>query len=152
MSIQKNTAISFPLFLRLRTSQASRNRYYPWFFFLSLPELKLFSIRIIFGTYGIVDFFDDFFCMIFFDIFFYVIFDESLTNFLTKFLTNFFDEVCWFDQFFFWFFFGRFLLTYNLLTIASFRIGVPAILFFEKIKLILIPQVRKSTTHLTLHN
>jgi hypothetical protein len=38
-------------------------------------------------------------------------------------LTNFVDE--FFDEFFF----GRFLLTYNLLTIASFRIGVPSILF-----------------------
>ena len=47
-------------------------------------------------------------------------------NFSTEiFRQKFFDE--------FFLFFGRILLTYNLLTIASFRIGVPSILFFSKI-------------------
>ena len=61
--------------------------------------------------------------------------DEFLMNykcFDEFFLTNFFDEFVdeFFDKFFDEFLFGRFLLTYNLLTIASFRIGVPSILFF----------------------
>jgi hypothetical protein len=43
------------------------------------------------------------------------------------FVTNFCDEFVWR----FWFF-GRFFLTYNLLTIASFRIGVPSILFLYR--------------------
>ena len=42
------------------------------------------------------------------------------------FFDEFFDEC--FDEF--WIF-GRFSLTYNLLTIASFRIGVPSILFLN---------------------
>ena len=63
---------------------------------------------------------------------------DVLTNFFDNLLTNFFDDFLWrfFDEFFqrisrriFWRF-GRFLLTYNLLTIASFRIRVPSILFF----------------------
>ena len=47
-------------------------------------------------------------------------------------MTNFFDQFFWKFFFEFWFF-GRFFLTYNLLTIASFRIGVPSILFNWKL-------------------
>ena len=49
------------------------------------------------------------------------------TNFPNyEFLTNEFQPTNFFDEF--WFF-GIFFLTYNLFTIASFRIGVPSILF-----------------------
>ena len=55
-----------------------------------------------------------------------------MTNFVTYFLDEIFDEI--FAEFFddFWFF-GRFFFTYNLLTIASFRIVVPLILFFDNL-------------------
>ena len=48
---------------------------------------------------------------------------------MAKFVDEFYDDF-FFDDFFdeFWFF-GKFFVTYNLLTIASFRIGVPSILF-----------------------
>ena len=78
------------------------------------------------------DFSEEFFWPIFltnefFDEIFDEIFDEFFWRiFLSNFLTNYFDE--FFDDFFF----GRFFFTYNLLTIASFRIGVPSILFFHK--------------------
>ena len=49
-------------------------------------------------------------------------FDEFLTNFFDKFLTNF-------D-------FSEDFLTYNLLTIASFRIGVPSILLLLDLNII----------------
>ena len=68
--------------------------------------------------------------------------------FWANFLVNFFSEFFWefLDELFGWNFslnfvgeffeefFGNFL-TYNLLTIASFRIGVPSILFFAKTKI-----------------
>ena len=52
-----------------------------------------------------------------------------LKNSLTNFFTNFFDEIFYelFDELNF---FGIFFYTLNLLTIASFRIGVSSILFF----------------------
>ena len=50
--------------------------------------------------------------------------------FLMNFLTKFFDEFFWRI---FWQFFWPIILTYTLLTIASFRIGVPSILFFRNV-------------------
>ena len=73
-------------------------------------------------------FFDKVFDEIFWRFFWRIIGRIFLTNFwrifLTNFLTNLFDEI--FDEFFLTNF-----LTYNLLIIASFRIGVPSILFFH---------------------
>ena len=75
-------------------------------------------------------------------IFFDEVFDEFiwpiiLTNFLMDLLTNFFDEyfwrICWriflMNFLTIFNFLVDFFLTYNLLTVASFRIGVPSILF-----------------------
>ena len=61
--------------------------------------------------------------------FFWRIFDNFFWRIWRIFCVTFFDEC--FDEFLtncFW----RFLLTFNLLTIASFRIGVPSILSFYK--------------------
>ena len=81
----------------------------------------------IFLTNFFNEFFDDFFCWIFSKNFFDELFWRTL-------LSNFFDEFIWrtlltkmFDELF-W----QSFLTYNLLTIASFRIRVPSILFFQK--------------------
>ena len=76
------------------------------------------SIWIIFGSFGFLffpnffeEFFDEFFWRIFWRIFWQFIFMNFFMNFLTNF--NFSED----------------LFTYNLLIIASFRIGVPSILF-----------------------
>ena len=122
----------------------SKNRDYcpllvKWFaqlllFFVTLVSLGLFWVcmpiflTIFFSDEFLLDefFFDEFLFwrISFFDEFF-------LTNFFL--LTNFFDEFYWrifFDEFF-WriLIFRKNFLTYNLLTIASFRIGVSSILF-----------------------
>ena len=62
--------------------------------------------------------FDNFFWRIIWLFFFDKFFDKLF--FWRIFFDNYFDEFL---------FFSRFCLTYNLLTIASFRIGVPSILF-----------------------
>ena len=114
-------------------------------FFSCASKLKLFFRRFLELPWGIYtyrsfwrifwrsfltnildEFFDEFFWQI--DEFFWRISKtnilmNSLTNFWI-FLMNFFDEL--FDKFLTNF------LTYNLLTIASFRIGVPSILFLNK--------------------
>ena len=115
--------IIFKLDVRLRMSKASKNRDCSWFFFLHLSSLvsELFLVLMV-----LMNFFDEIFWWIFLMNFF----GRSFWRiFLTKFFDDFFDEFL-FTNFFEEFFFGRFLLTYNLLTIASFRIGVPSILFF----------------------
>ena len=55
-----------------------------------------------------------------------------VTNFVMNHVTNFFDEIC--DEFCdnFFYFSEDFFLTYNLLTIASFRVGVHLILFCSR--------------------
>ena len=58
--------------VRFRTSEASKDRDCSLFF----PESKLFSIKIIFGTYGIDDFIWRFFWQIFLTIFFDDFIDE----------------------------------------------------------------------------
>ena len=78
-------------------------------------------LRRIFGTNFSTNFCDEFLWLIF------------VTNFCDEFLwrifvTNFFDKLLW--RIHFW----RFLLTYNLLTNASLRIGVPSILFCGKFR------------------
>ena len=57
-----------------------------------------------------------------------------MMNFFDKFLTIFFDL---FDEFL------TNVLTYNLLTIASFRIGVPSILFTLKKQMVKLSKVQK---------
>ena len=64
-------------------------------------------------------------------------FDEFSDEFFGEFSDEFFWRIFWriFWQIFwqvFWLF-GRFSVTYNLLTIASFRIGVPSNLFFANV-------------------
>ena len=70
------------------------------------------------------------FCDVSFDKFFYEVFDEFFGEFFGELFDKFFDELFsnFFDEFFDEFF-DKFL-TYNLLTIASFRIGVRSILLF----------------------
>ena len=99
---------------------------------------------------GSLRFLDEFFWWIFVNLFnegFDEVFNESFDNFLTNFLTKFIWLILltsFFDNYFLMNFFEKFIdkiidkffddfltnaLTYNLLSIARFRIGVPLILF-----------------------
>ena len=82
---------------------------FPQWCFLELP----------WGMYTYCEVFDQFFWRIFFDQFFYEFF---FTNFLYELFLRIFWQI-FFDKFFDDFFY--------ILTIASFRIGVPSILFFQ---------------------
>ena len=103
--------------------------------------LWCYSVLLGFGSFFLSKFITNIFDK-FFDKFFDEFFRRTfLTNFSDElfrriFPTNFSDELFWriFLMIFLWTnfdFFRKFFLTYNLLTIASFRIGVPLILFSE---------------------
>ena len=71
-------------------------------------------------------------------------FDDFFDDFFWRYFGDFFWFDWFFDDFFDWFFdeiltnfdfLEDFFLTYNLLNIASFRIGVPSILFFSNLSL-----------------
>ena len=124
-----------------------------WHFFFSVwsnfCDAFLWRIFVMNFLMNLMNFFDEFldnFLMNFLDEIFGEIFAEFFDEFLDEFLDEFFwrDESFWqifvtnsFDKFFWQIFdefFWRFLLTFNLLTIASSRIWVPSILFFYKSK------------------
>ena len=117
---------------------------------MHLTFFRILKLLCYFGTYTVfgpilTNFFDQFFWTNFLDLFFGPIF---WTNFLDQFFglifrTNLSDHFFWmnffndfFQRFFFFstnfFFFNEsFRRIFYLLTIASFRIGVPSILFFN---------------------
>ena len=144
----------------LRTSKASKNRDSCRYFFLHLSSLVSEFFVVFFDVFfdesfwhffwqTLRLFFDDFFDKLLgyflwlFWWFFWWIFEKLFDEFFDQsfnecfgefFGVNSFWRIFWrifFDNFFDDFF-GRFLLTYNLLTIPSFRIGVPSLLFFQK--------------------
>ena len=123
----------FKLAIRLWTSEAIKkwDLLSPTFSYFFCSDLSNYCFSLLLGVLGIIPFFDNFLTCI------WILLKKNLTIFLTIlfdkffwgiFLTNFFDE--FFDEFFWRNFCQSFWQILYLLTIASFRVGVPSILFF----------------------
>ena len=116
----------------MRTNGASKNRD-SWSPPPHLSFFRILKLLCYFGTYCVyIQFFWRLFLRIYFQIFYknFTIFYEYFYDvFFTILKYNFFKD--FFDKFWFFRFFRRFFLTFNLLTIASFRIRVPSILFLD---------------------